>query len=252
MQLTHEHKQLTKNKNTHTELATKNMNKKKIQNLKITFRHVRILTSPNHLLQHFKITFNCLNTSMKNSDTRIQHLQEIRIRSQLKISPVQQFPWKKENKHALLDVYQMRVLPRTHKTWVHPSCTQLCWVGRTREFFGPHFCHLEQLELIWTCMKLQKSIKFRSRINFCLCHCLDFQTTFKKNLKWILLVTAKQVYYNFPKLPSQSRDWLVWHHQKMKVSLAKKGGVTICLPFKMCFSKTNKQKNTTKKPHPHP
>lgn len=53
MQLTHGHKQLTKNKYTHTELARKNMNKKKTQNFKLTFRHVRILTSSINLLQHF-------------------------------------------------------------------------------------------------------------------------------------------------------------------------------------------------------
>lgn len=79
MQLTHGHKQLTENKYTHTELARKNMDKKKTQSFNLTFRHVRILTSSINLVEHFKITFNCLNASIKKPDTCIQpHLQEVK------------------------------------------------------------------------------------------------------------------------------------------------------------------------------
>lgn len=52
---------------------------------------------------------------------------------------------------------------------------------RLGEAFAPRFCYLEQLELIYICMKLQKSTKLRSRINSRLCHYLDFQTTSKTN-----------------------------------------------------------------------
>lgn len=41
--------------------------------------------------------------------------------NQLKVRPVQLFPWKKENKHALLVVYQLWALPWTPRTWVHPA-----------------------------------------------------------------------------------------------------------------------------------
>lgn len=54
------------------------MNKKKIQNLKLTFKHVRILASQTTYYNIVLITLNCLNASMKNSDTCMQvHWQEL-------------------------------------------------------------------------------------------------------------------------------------------------------------------------------
>lgn len=68
------------------------MNKKKIQNLKLTFRHARILASQTTYYSIVLITFNCLNTSMKNSDMCMQvHLQELWLTSQLKASLLSYF-----------------------------------------------------------------------------------------------------------------------------------------------------------------
>lgn len=128
------------------------------------------------------------------------------------------------------------------------ECTQQHWTGRTQGR------GLEQQELMWTCMKLQKSINLGSRINFCCVAILISKLPSKKKKSEVNIPhDSKANLLQFSKTPSQSRDWQVWHlhHQKMKDSLTKKWDVTICLPFQICFSKINKQTNN-KTPRKNP
>lgn len=195
---------------------------------------------------------------MKNADIRIQvqRLQEVRLTSQLKVSPAQLFPWKQENKHALLDVYQTWVLPRTHRTRAYPSCTQLRWAGKTQGSFLVH------ISAIWNNWNWSEHAWSRSRaLNsgaglIAVCATILISKPPLKKSEVNIPYDSKATLLQFSKLPSQSRGLA-------SPALASPENEGLLDQERWCYNlltiqnvflkQANKQKTNTKKPHPpHP